>query len=135
MRSASKPVGGFSTGMCCSPAGRERHEADEAAGLVLQRAELSQVIHAVGGRFDMAEEHRAGAASSHAVPDAVNIQVFRGGFLTPGDGGADFLLEDFRAAACQGIEAGRLQFEQRFLDGFLCQPCEMENFDGGKAFQ
>ena len=87
----------------------QRDEADEPVRLILQGAQLAQVIHAVGERFDMAEEHRAGAAAAQAMPGAMDVEVFLGGFLAPGDGGADFLAEDLRAAAGEGIEAGVLQ--------------------------
>ena len=42
----------------------------------------------------------------------MDVEVFFGGFLAPGDGGADFLAKDFRAAAGQGIEPGFLQVAQ-----------------------
>ena len=72
------------------------------------------MIHAVGEGFDVAEKHRAGAAPAQLVPGAVDVQIFLGGFLALGDGGADFLAENFRAAAGERIEAGGLQFAQAF---------------------
>jgi hypothetical protein len=93
------------------------------------------MIHAVGVRFDVAVEHRAGAASAHAMPRAVDIEVFLGGFLAPRDGGADFFAENFRAAAGERIEAGIFQFAQRFLHGFFGEPCEVQNFNGGETFE
>ena len=52
------------------------------------------MAHAVGEGFDVAEKHRAGVAAAHAVPGAVDVQVFLGGFLAFGDGGTDFLAEN-----------------------------------------
>ena len=64
----------------------------------------------------------------------MDVQIFLGGFLAVGDGGADFLAENFRAAAGERIEAGGFQFNQRLLDGFFGEPGEVENFDGGETF-
>ena len=114
---------------------RQRNETDEAAGLVLQISQLAQMIHAVGEGFDMAEEHRAGAAPAHLVPGAVDVQVFVGGFLAARDGGAHFLAENFRAAAGERIEPGGLEFRQRFRHGFFGEPGQMQNFNGREAFQ
>ena len=87
VRSESKPVGGFSTGnVVVLRLIRQRHEADEAVRLVLQRAQLPQMVHAVGERFDVAVKHRAGAAPAEPVPGAMHVQIFLGGFLALGDG-------------------------------------------------
>ncbi len=135
VRSESKPVGGCLDGnVVVLRLIRQRHEADEAARLVLQRAQLPQMIHAVGKAFDVAVKHRAGAAPAEPVPGAVDVQIFLGGFLALGDGAADFLAENFRAAAGERIEAGVLQFNQRLLDGFFGEPGEMQNFNGGETF-
>ena len=48
--------------------------------------------------------------------------------LPLGDGDADFLAENFRAAAGERFEAGVLQFDQRLLNGFFGQPGEMQEF-------
>ena len=84
----------------------QRDEADEAVRLVLQVAQLAQVIHAVGERLDVAVEHGAGAAPPQPMPGAMDVEIFLGGFLALGDRGADFLAEDLRAAAGERIEAG-----------------------------
>ena len=64
---------------------RERNERDKAVRLVLQRAQLPQMIHAVGERFDVAVKHRAGAALAELVPGAMHVEIFLGGFLALGD--------------------------------------------------
>ena len=110
-------------------------EADKAVRFILQLAQLAQMVHAVGEGLHMAEEHRAGAAAAEAVPGAVDIQIFRGGFLAAGDGGTDFLAENFRAAAGERVQAGGLQFGQGLLDGFFGEPGEVQDFNGGEAFQ
>src|SRR5260370_1036500 len=93
------------------------------------------MIHAVGERFDVAIKHRAGAALAELVPGAMHIQIFLGRFLSPRYSRANFLAENFRATAGERSESGVLQFNQCLLDGFLCKPCEMQNFDGGEAFE
>ena len=136
VRNASKPVGRrLHRDVVVLRLIRQRHEADEAPRLVLQRAQLPQMIHAVGERFDVAEQHRAGAASAELVPGAVDIQIFLGGFLALGDGAADFLAENLRAAAGERFESGGFQFNQRLLDGFLREPGEVQDFNRGEAFE
>ena len=113
----------------------QRDKADEPVRFILQGAQLAQVVHAVGQGLDMAEEHGARAAAAQAMPGAMDIEVFFGGFLAAGDGGADFLAEDLRAAAGEGIEAGFLQGAQRVGDGFLRQPGQVQDLDGREALQ
>ena len=96
---------------------------------------MAQVIHPVGERFDMAVEHGAGAAAAQAMPGAVDVEVFFGRLLAPGDGGADFLAEDLRAAAGEGIEPGLFQGAQGFGDGLLRQPGQVQHLNRGEALQ
>ena len=93
------------------------------------------MIHAVGEALDVAVKHRAGAAPAEPVPGAVDVQIFLGGFLAAWRWRADFLAENFRAAAGERVEAGGLQFNQRLLDGFFREPGEVQNFNGGETFQ
>ena len=85
---------------------RQRDKADESVRFILQVSQVAQVVHPVGQRFDMAVKHGAGAAAAQAMPGAMDVEVFFGGFLAPGDRGADFLAENLRAATGEGIEAG-----------------------------
>ena len=136
VRKASKPVGGFcDRDVVVLRVVGQRDKADETVRLVLQGAQLAQVIHAVGERFDVAVEHGAGAAPAQPMPGAVHVEIFFGGFLAAGDGGADLRAKDLRAAAGERIQAGGFQLAQRFGDGFLRQPGQVEDFDGGEAFQ
>ena len=93
------------------------------------------MIYPVGKRLDMAEEHGAGAATAQAMPGAMDVEVFFGGLLAPGDSGADFRTKDLRAAAGEGIEAGFFQCEQSIGDGLLCQPGQVQDLNGGEGFQ
>jgi len=103
--------------------------------LRLQRAQLPQVIHAVGERFDVTEQHRARAATARAMPGAVDVQPFLGGFLALGDGVAYFLSENFRAAARERFKSGVVQFAQRLFRGFLREPGEVQDFNRGETFE
>ena len=136
VRNASKPVGGvFDRDVVVLRLIRQRHEADEAVRLVLQRAQLPQMIHAVGERFDVAESIvqvlrppsrcQVRWTSRYSSADSLPRAMAR----------ADFLAENLRAAAGERIESGFLQFAQRLLDGFLRQPGEVQDFNGGEAFE
>ncbi len=65
----------------------------------------------------------------------MDVEVFLGGFLAPGDRGTDFRAEDFRAAAGEGVEPGVLQSAQGLSDGLLRQPRQVQHFDRREAFQ
>ena len=80
---------------------RQRDEAGEAARLVLQLAQTSQVVDSVGQAFDVAEEHCAGAAATQLMPCAVYRGPFLCGLLALGDLRADVRCENFRATAGQ----------------------------------
>ena len=114
---------------------RQRDEPDETARLLLQRPQLTEMIHAVGERFDMAVKHRAGAAPAHPVPGAVNVEIFLGRFLPSGDGRTHLPAKNLRPAAGKRVEAGLFQFNQCLLDGFLCDPGEVQHFNGRKTFE
>jgi hypothetical protein len=68
------------------------------------------------------------------VPGAVHVQIFLGGFLALGDGAADFLAENFRAAAGERSRPAAFNSIKRLLDGFFGEPGEVQNFNGGETF-
>jgi len=74
------------------------------------------MIHAVSERFDVTEQHRAGAASTELVPRAMHVEVFLGGFLALGDGAADFLSRGFRTSHRVDSEV-RVRLMQVFFPG------------------
>src|SRR6266446_2589818 len=84
---------------------RERNEAGEAAGFILQLAEPAQMIDAVGESFDMSVEHRASAATAHAVPGAMDIGPLGGSFFSAADLIPHDRIENFRAAAGDRTQA------------------------------
>jgi len=75
------------------------NEPGKTAGLVLQLAQLAQMIDALGQRFNVSVEHGARAAAAHLMPRPMDVEPFLGGFfpaanLVPHSG-----IENFRAAA------------------------------------
>ncbi len=79
----------------------EGNEAGEAAGLILQAAELVEVGDAVGVRLGMSVEHRAGATTAQLMPDAMHLQPLFCAFLGCTDLDADRRIENLCASACQ----------------------------------
>src|SRR5213075_2107283 len=102
---------------------------------VLQLAQLAQMVDAIGERLNVAIEHRAGSASAKLVPGAVNVEIFGGGFLAFGDGGAHVLAKNLGAAARKRIQTRGAQLDEGVLDGLAREPGEMQNFNRRKAFQ
>jgi hypothetical protein len=114
---------------------REGDESGEPVGFILEFAELTEVIDSIGEGLDVSVEHGAGAAAAKAMPGAVDIEVFGGGFLAAGDGASDLGGEDFGAAAGEGIETGVTKGLEGLGDGVFGEPGEVEDFDGGEALQ
>src|SRR6266571_9422484 len=75
------------------------NEPGKTAGLILQLAQLAQMIDALSKRFDVSVEHCARAAAAHSMPRPMDVEPFLGSFfpaanLVPHNG-----IENFRAAA------------------------------------
>ena len=113
----------------------ERDEAGEPVGFILQFPELAEMIDAVLESFDMTVEHRAGAAASHVVPNAVDIEPFLGALLAPAEFVAHPGIENLGAAAGERSQAGVAQNFKRLRDGELEDALrEMANFDRRECF-
>ena len=85
--------------------------------LVLQRAQLHQVVHAVLFGLDVAVEHGAvGVQARAGAPCARRLEPFVAVDLVIADDAAHALVEDLRAAAGQRIHAGVAQPLQRLAD-------------------
>ncbi len=78
----------------------------EATGLILQLAQLVQMIDAMRERLDVPVKHGAGASATHFVPGPVDVEPFGSGFLAATDFIAHNRIENFRAAAGYGAETG-----------------------------
>ena len=112
----------------------ERNEAGESAGLILQFAELAQMIDPLLERLDVPIEHGASAAAAHWMPGPMNIEPFGGGFFATADLVAHNRIENFRAAASDRAESGFAQSLQRIADRHPENPLsQMAGFDRGKS--
>jgi hypothetical protein len=79
----------------------ERNERLQAAGLVLQRARLHQVIDALLHRLDVAVQHRDVGAHAEAMRDAMDREISRTVALVVANLLAHARREDFGATARQ----------------------------------
>ena len=84
-------------------------ECGEAAGLFLQIVEPLEVVDAVFDVLAHAEHHGGGGAHAQLVRGAVHVDPVFGQALQAGDLVADFVIQNFRAAAGNGIESGIAQ--------------------------
>ena len=69
------------------------------------------------------------------MPGAVDIKIFLGGLLAPGDPVAHLLLKNLRPAAGQRIQPKRLEFLQHFGHRFFRKPGEVHDLDRGEALE
>src|SRR5436305_1857062 len=88
---------------------RQRDEGLEAAGLVLQLAQLAKVIDAMDRLLDMAVEHGRVGAQAELVGLAMNAEPALSVGLVLADEIAHLGMEDLRPAAGQAAEAGVLE--------------------------
>ena len=75
------------------------NEPGKTAGLILQPAELAQMIDALSKCFDVSVEHRARAAAAHSMPRPVDVEPFLGSFFPAANLISDNGIENLRAAA------------------------------------
>src|SRR5438270_751976 len=114
---------------------RKRNKSGKTAGLILQFAELTQMIDAMSKRLDVPIKHRTSAAAAHFVPGAMNIEPFGRGFFPATDFVADDRVENFRAATSNRTKPGFAQSLQSVLDRHVKNSLsEMTNLDGSKGF-
>ncbi len=90
-----------------------RDEGGEAAGFFLQVVKFLQVVDAVFVILADAEHHGGGGAHADLVGGAVNVDPVVGEALEARDFIADFVVENFGAAAGDGIESGIAQAKNR----------------------
>src|SRR5208337_1672856 len=90
-----------------------RDECGKAARLFLQIVKFLEMVDAVFVIFADAEHHGRGGAHADLMSGAVNVDPIAGEALEAGDFVADFVVENFGAAAGDGIESGIAQAENR----------------------
>ncbi len=88
---------------------RERDEAEEARGLVLQLADAHEVVHPVLDGLDAAVEHRDVRLHAVRVAEAGDLEPALAGDLVAADDVANPFFEDLGAAAGARVHARRLQ--------------------------
>ncbi len=81
-------------------------EGGESAGFFLQLANDFEVVDALVEGFADAEHHGGGGAHAELVSGAMNADPVFGAALEARDALADVVVEDFGAAAGDGVEAG-----------------------------
>ena len=111
----------------------ERNEGLEAAGLVLQGAELEQVIDAVGVVFNVAVEHGRIRFEAQLVRRARGFEPLFAVNLVVADDGADARGEDLRAAAGHGVHTRLAQLEEGFFDAELGAASQKRDLHHGEG--
>jgi len=91
-------------------------EGGEASGFFLEIVEGLQVVDAVLVVFADAEHHGGGGAHADLVGGAMNVDPVGGEAFEARDFVADFVVENFGAAAGDGIESGVPQAENGVAD-------------------
>src|ERR1043166_3229832 len=113
----------------------ERNKAGEAAGLILQLAQLAQMIHPLSQGLDVSVEHGAGAPAAHLMPNSMDVEPFRGRFFSAADGVAHNRIENLGAAASDRTEAGFAQKLKRLADRHAKNSLgKMTNLNRGESF-
>src|SRR5215467_539759 len=113
----------------------EWDKATEAAGFILKTSQLPQVIDALLKGFNVPVKHGAGAATTHAMPDSVNVEPLLGGLFSAANSIAHFRIKNFRATTSNRSQAVLTQQLERLRDRHLEDPlCQMTNFDRGECF-
>src|SRR5579859_384471 len=83
-----------------------RDECCKTSGLFLQFVETLEVIDAMLVLLADTEHHRRGRAHADLVRGAMHVDPIIGQALEASDLVADFVVENFRASAWNGIETG-----------------------------
>ncbi len=81
-------------------------EGGESAGFFLEAADHIEVVDALIHRLADAEHHRCRRPHAELVRGAVHAHPVFSAALEAGDAEADFVVENFGAAAGDGVEAG-----------------------------
>src|SRR5258708_6884430 len=112
-----------------------RDEGGEASGFFLEVVELLEVVDAVFVVFAYAEHH--GRSGSHAdlVSGAVNVDPITRQAFEARDFVADFVVENFGAAAGNGIESGIAQAENRVANAEAAVLGDGDDLRRGVAMQ
>src|SRR6266511_2247396 len=113
----------------------KRHKAGKATCLVLQLAELAQMIDAMSRRLDVSVEHGTSAAATHFVPGAMDIAPFSSGFFPTANCVANGRIENPRDTASNRTETGIAQSFEGVTDRHAKDPLrKVTHFDSSECF-
>ncbi len=93
------------------------------------------MIHAMAILLAAAEHHGGGGAQAERVRGAVHLLPLVGGALQARDARANFVVEDFRAAAGNGVESGVAQARDGVAHGEAGNFGDAQNLRRRKAVQ
>src|SRR5262249_42065953 len=93
-----------------------RNKSGEAAGIFLHAANALEVIYAMAEFFAAAEHHGRGGAQAELVRGAVHALPIVASAFEARDLRANFVVENFRAAAGNGLQARVHQAANRVFD-------------------
>ena len=94
-----------------------------------------EVFDPLGVRLDVAEHHGGARPAAEAVPHPHDVQPVGGVRLALSDRLADAVHQDFRPAAGDAAEAGRLQPDQHLVQRQLVQPGEVDDLRRAEGVQ
>ena len=92
-------------------------EGRESAGLFLEAADDFEMVDALLEGFAHAEHHGGGGAHAELVGGAMDADPIFSAAFEAGDAEADVVVEDFGAAAGDGVEAGVAQADDGVAQG------------------
>src|SRR6185437_11454925 len=111
------------------------YEGGEAAGLFLQAAHLLEVVYPLLEGFAYTEHHGGGGSHAELVCGAMHQNPFVGSAFEASDALADIVIENFRTASRDGIEAGVAEADDSVAHGEVAVFGDGQNFRGGKAVE
>ena len=113
----------------------DAYEGDEAASLVLQFAQLDEMVHALFFRFDVAVEHGGIGGQAYFVSFLGGVEPHLAANFVVADDAAHARVEDFGAAAGERIDSGFFHLDQRVFDRELREARVVVDFHHGESFQ
>lgn len=106
----------------------------KAPCFVLQFAKLTQMVDAMFNGLDVPEKHRAGAPTTHPVPESMDFLPFFRRFFPPADLVTDDRIENLSTAARERIQASIPQSLKRVAEWGLENALrQVPDLDGGKC--
>ncbi len=110
-------------------------KAVKPSGFFLELADALEMIDAVLQGFAAAEHHGGGGAQAEGMRGAVDFHPVVTGAFEAGDLAADFVVENFRAAAGDGLQARVLETLNGVADGEFADFGDADNFRSGETVQ